>query len=239
MNHDLLDDILDHEDEWVPIRSYWRRNAFREVFRYRDDTVVKRFTFPWWFLHAHRPWWHEHEGLQRLRGLGFPASHGYRRKPRARRWVVRYARAFLPGRPVPALSREDMPGAADLFALMHKHGCICNDPSLANFVFTDEGSLRCIDFGRAWTFHRWSPALPIFIGREFARFWREGLQLDANLWQAFWPLYARRAGWSRFALGQIERSLRATLRARARRHEPEPEPPRSSPAPEASTAPAR
>jgi hypothetical protein len=161
-----------------------------------------------------RPWLAEDAGLRRLGGNGAPRSFGWFEEPEADPRVVWLVKEFVAGEPVDTFVAADLPAAARLLARIHDQLLITDDASAGNFLRTLDGEMQFLDFGRAQLFRRPGLWFDLHVGWELAKFRREGLRWNDELWQAFFPLYAEARGGSRLRRARLRAAVSASVALR-------------------------
>jgi hypothetical protein len=74
--------------------------------------------------------------------------------------------------------------------------------------------MQFLDFGRAQLFRRPGLWFDLHVGWELAKFRREGLRWNDELWQAFFPLYAEARGGSRLRRARLRAAVSASVALR-------------------------
>ncbi|NCA82114.1 MAG: hypothetical protein EOM72_05150 [Opitutae bacterium] len=190
--------ILKESRHWELLRIRRAKETRRSVFRVDGHYVVKKFEIPLDVRRYRRPWLAEDACLRRLDGIGAPRSYGWCEETEADQRVVWLVKEYVAGKPVDTFAAADLPAVARLMARIHSQQIITDDASAGNFIRTLDGEMQFLDFGRAKLFRRPGFRFDLHAGGELAKFRREGLRWNAELWQAFVPLYVEAFGGSRF-----------------------------------------
>lgn len=183
------------------------RGVLREVFATSDGFVLKRYTHRTSPPRFRRPWVLEYRALDRLRGRGAPMVLGYLTEQTERGFRATLVRQFVPGEPIGDIDTGLASEIAGLLVRFHVAGVTTDDAHRHNFIRVPDGGLAFLDFGRARTFHRWSPLLPAGIAVDLHRFFRAGLKRDHELWQVFLDEYFRRCPFGPIRQAMIRRLI--------------------------------
>lgn len=162
---------------------------FREVLHGDDGTVLKRYWVPPGRLWFPRPWIREHRALERLSAEGGARSRGYSEEPLDGGTRYSLVKDFIEGVPFTTVTADDARAMASRLAAIHAQGVITDDASRGNFVRDERGDVHCIDYGRARVSETRGLPFHYQVGRELAKFRREGAHHDPALWAAFREQY--------------------------------------------------
>lgn len=196
------------------LRERQAGETLRSVFLLDGAHVAKRFRFPVSSPSHRRPWIAEHEALTRLDGAGAPRTFGWFDEIEGDQRVVWLVKEYVVGSPLASFVVADVPAAARLMARIHECRIVTDDANPGNFIRTPDGRLAFLDFGRAKGFASSDPRFQLFVGWELAKLRREGFRWNADLWNAFLPLYfqARPSSMARRTLVLAACSASAALR---------------------------
>jgi len=179
------EEIICQVKNWEQLRQRQARETLRTVFLADDRYIVKKFEIPAGINKYRRPWIQEHEALSISPPECVPSSLGYVEQVEHNKRIVYLVKDYVPGKVCDRFEDGDMAEAGSLLARLHQHGIITDDANVHNFLKKDNGQMIFIDMGRARIYPCRSLPILIQIGRELAKFKREGICWNKNQWQEF------------------------------------------------------
>jgi len=192
------EEIIHNIKTWKQLSQRQARETLRTVFLADNRYIVKMFDIPAQVKQYRRPWIQEHEALTKSPAGTVPASLGFTETVKADRRMAYLVKDFVPGIVCDHFEDSDMPEAARLLACLHRHGIITDDANVHNFLKQENGQMLFIDMGRALVYPAQSAAFLFQIGRELAKFRREGISWNKKQWEVFILNYFNHYSCSRF-----------------------------------------
>lgn len=183
---------------WKQLSQRQARETLRTVFLADDRYIVKKFEIPDRINDYRQPWVQEHNALTRSPADCVPASLGFSEMVTDNLRIAYLVKDYVPGRVCDHFEDGDMLEAGRLLARLHQHGIITDDTNVHNFLKKENGQMIFIDMGRALIYP--ARTIPLFfqIGRELAKFRREGISWNKIQWKQFLHHYFVHYSCSRF-----------------------------------------